>query len=679
MKSTLMLMLTPLAAIPSVYADDGSPANETEKYLTQKVTSVTGTPTALKNTAAAIYVITSEDFRTQGHQTIADALRAVPGFHVARIDSNKIAVTSRGFNGRFANKLLVLIDGRSVYTPLNGGVRWELQDMVTADIDRIEVIRGPAATMWGSNAVNGVVNIITKHSKDTQGGHAKLGIGTTDQHTGEIRWGGQLGEALSYRLSAKGFKRGEYSNEGGGKNDDAWEGNHFNLRADWQLTDRDSFTFIANASKSDINSGSSGTVARFRRTLSSGFVPGVTFDSFRSTTLTTDVDWSTHSFQADWTRKLSPTAGFSVKAYYDQTESRHALLDEQRKTADIDFRHWFSWGGNNASIWGLKYSSTKDDITGSAGLTLSPLDRSMDTTSAFFQNTHAFSDQWSLMLGTNVEHNDQTGSEVQPSARLSYAYSDDTTVWASGSRAIRRPTRFEDDVEQLTQGPALQGLLTSLFGGFVGGSFGADAQDFQVITTRGTRMKTPESLVAWELGMRQSYFEKRLSVEVNAFHHDYKHLMTFADTDGDPLTVELDNTSHGDAFGVEASIRYSPTDRLDLMLNYTQFKLDLHGPMASAEDNQAENLIYGSLSYKLTQDLSVFTTLYHADRIPGLNIGSYTNVDAGLSWKVNRNVRFNLWGKNLTDPYHKEYVDSTAPRTPARVPRSLFAEVAFSF
>ena len=644
-----------------------------DKLFSLKVTSVSGTAMDLKKSPAAIYVITSDDFKKQGHQTIADALRAVPGFHVSRIDSNKIAVTSRGFTGRFANKLLVLIDGRSVYTPLFAGVYWEIQDMVIEDIDRIEVIRGPGATLWGANAVNGVINIVTKNSRDTQSGYLRLGIGTHEQGYGDIRWGDQLADDLFYRLSFKGYNRAEYDFEGGGENNDSSESYQFNLRTDWFVTAKDTLTFIANVNNSII--GGVGTETSFRRTATVG---ANSFDFYSNDTVSSDTEWYNRNFQVEWNRALNATDGFTFKAYYDLTNNKNNIANEWRETIDFDFRHWFDWVGNNSFIWGLNYRTTEDELGNSDTVALLPKDRRINTYSGFIQNTHYFNNQWSLMLGSKIEHNDQTGFEIQPSARLTYEYSDDTVFWASISRSVRRPARTDDDLRlriPALQAPAFLRAINPVLVGLTG----ATNDDYIVLTVNGDRDSRSEELVAWELGMRQDYLNKKLSFDLATFYFDYSHVSSFADTDGNQLTLERDDNGHAEAYGIEASVKYSPTEKLDMMLNYTWYKLNLHAPDEDSEDTQADHLLYSTISYKLTKNLSLFTTLYYSDNIPGLDVNSYITVDAGLNWRINDRMQLNIWGKNLTDPHQKQFFENTFQTTPSEVPRSFFAEFTYKF
>lgn len=660
MKRGLLLLL--LVSTASVGFSDEEIKLSLDKLFNLKVTSVSGTAMDLKKSPAAIYVITSEDFKTQGHLRLSDALRAVPGFHVAQIDSNKVGVTSRGFTGRFANKLLVLIDGRSVYTPLFAGVFWELQDMILEDIDRIEVIRGPGATLWGANAVNGVINIVTKNSRDTQGGYLRLGIGTYEQGNGDLRYGDQLDDNLFYRLSFKGFNKAEYDFEGGGESDDSWESYQFNLRTDWYVTAKDTLTFIAN--QYNTITGGVGIEAVFSRNL-----PVVNVPVFFQNIVSSDSESVGRNYQVEWNRALNATDGFTFKTYYDFTSNDTSIADEVRETIDFDFRNWFDWGKNNSFIWGLNYRTTEDEIQSSLTVNVTPKDRRINTYSGFLQNTWFFHPQWSLMLGTKLEHNDQTGFEIQPSARLSYEYSDDTVFWASVSRAIRKPSRTDDDFSVTIPAVPAQRIFPGI----------ANANEFLAINLLGDREASSEELIAYELGMRQDYLNKEVSLDLAVFYNDYSHLSTFSDLNGSEFSQERGDQDHGESYGLEASVKWHPSEDLDLMLNYTWFKLNLHGRDETAEDAQADRLLFVSTNYKIFKNLSWFTTFYYSDNIGDNDVDSYITVDTGLSWQINEKMQLNVWGKNLTDPHQKQFFENTFQTTPSEVPRSFFAEFIYKF
>ena len=630
------------------YAQDDEIKLSLDKLFNLKVTSVSGTAMDMKKSPAAIYVITPEDFKEQGHRTIADALRAVPGFHVRQIDSSKFAISARGFSDRFADKLLVLIDGRSVYTPLFSGVYWEIQDMILEDINRIEVIRGPGATLWGANAVNGVINIVTKGARETHGGHARVGIGNADK-SGEIRWGDQLSEDLFYRLSFKGFEREEYKYEDGTRGVDSWDSSQFNLRTDWYVTAKDTITTIANVQEFRIGSYSTGLTD-----IGGGFVSPIVLEG--------DAKWYNKNFQIDWNRAISASEGFSLKSYYDITDNRGLTLEEERHTFDIDFRHWFSINDTNDFIWGLNYRTTSDDIENSYSVGLYPDHRRISSYSGFLQNTTQLNEQWAIMLGSKIGYNDQTEFEIQPSARLTYEHSEDTTFWASWSRAVRTPARTDDD-------------LLIRFPFHVGGG------NYMPISISGDRDTPSEELYAYEMGMRQDYLDKKLTLDLAVFYNDYDSLSSFGDNgDGNPLTQGRLDDDKGESYGVEASVKVQATDDLDFVFNYTWFRLNLHGTDEDAEDQTPENLLFTQMNYQITENLGWHTTAMYSDHIAGRGgIHSYITLDTGIIWKVNEKLDVAIWGKNLLDPHQSQYNETTFSDKKSDVPSSVFAELTYKF
>ncbi|MCM8540169.1 MAG: TonB-dependent receptor plug domain-containing protein, partial [Lentisphaeraceae bacterium] len=307
-----------------------------DKLFNLKVTSVSGTAMDMKKSPAAIYVITSEDFKKQGHRTLPDALRAVPGFHVRKLSSNKWSISARGDNGRFANKLLVLIDGRSVYTPLFSGVYWEIQDLPLEDIDRIEVIRGPGATLWGANAVNGVINIVTKSVRDTEGGYVKLGLGNVDSYETEYRYGWQVSDNVFAKVWGKNFDRGESELSSGLDANDSWDGGHYGTKLDWYATAVDTHSFQANFSK--LNIGSEAEHLDFfgfmPDTAPVGALGGADLNSnipigtplFNGQTRkSSDFTWTTGNVSWNWTKSISSSSGWKFQTYYDYTDSEDQL------------------------------------------------------------------------------------------------------------------------------------------------------------------------------------------------------------------------------------------------------------------------------------------------------------------------------------------------------------------
>lgn len=644
-----------------------------DKLFSLKVTSVSGTAMDLKKSPAAIYVITTDDFKKQGHRTIADALRAVPGFHVRKIAANKWAISARGDNGRFANKLLVLIDGRSVYTPLFSGVYWEIQDLALEDIDRIEVIRGPGATLWGANAVNGVINIVTKNVRDTLGGYVKLGLGNVDHWETEYRYGWQMSDNVFARVWGKNFDRGESETSTGLDANDSWDGGHFGMKLDWYATPLDTHSFQANYSK--LNVGGTGNLLDFFGELPSTAVTRAAAPTLiglplfnGQTRRSTDTNWTTANAMWTWTKSLSSSSGWTFKTYYDFTDTEDDLFAERRDTFDIDFRHWFNINKTNSFIWGLNFRTTEDDIKGSDTVYLLSPQRRINTYSGFVQNTTKITDKLSLMYGSKLEWNDQTGVEIQPSVRLTYDYTDSTTLWASWSRAVRRPSRAEDDVR-------LFQLSTNTTPNLAG--IGFASHSFKTIGgfLAGSRDQDSEELLAYEMGMRTDYFDKKIIIDFATFFFDYNNLVGLETDPSNSARQNINNKGNAHAYGAELSLKYIPTDKLDFLFNYTWFRK--HGELN--EEADAEHLLFTAMNYKICKDLSWHTTVYYAGNVESINTKSYINLDTGFIWKYNAHWDFSVWGKNLLDPQHAEGTTEYFDDQTYQIPRSLFFQATYRF
>lgn len=654
-----------------------------DKLFNLKVTSVSGTAMDMKKSPAAIYVITPKDFKEQGHRTIADALRAVPGFHVRQIDSSKFAISARGFSDRFADKLLVMIDGRSAYTPLFSGVYWEIQDLPLEDIDRIEVIRGPGATLWGANAVNGVINIVTKSARDTEGGYVKFGLGTHVDYETEFRYGWQASDDFFAKVWGKKFARGESEFSTGLDANDSWDGGHWGARFDWTPTAVDTHSFQTNFTKLNVGN----TVNVFQPTgigivaantaLTGGHLLGGA-QVFQQTPVSVDDNWEAANFMWTWNKSLSASSGWEFKTYYDYTNYESILFNERRQTVDVDFRNWFNLNSTNSFIWGLNFRTTEDRIKGSTTVTLDPLKRRTNTFSGFLQNTTQLTDKLSLMYGSKIEHNDISGVEVQPSVRLSYELTEDTVVWASWSRAVRRPSRADDDVDlkfALTQG----GLSTDVSGAVLDGGPGTlPAGSHVPIDISGNRDFDSEELLAYELGLRTNFWNKKVTLDVAVFYNDYSNLRNFKLITESPPTAKIANTDTAETYGAEISLKLKATEDLDLMFNYTWFKANNHGEF-SDEQTDAQNLLFTQVNYKIFKNLSWHTSVFYSDSIKNDALHSYVNLDTGLIWEIDKHWEMSVWGKNLLDPQHPEAPGGFFASGINQIPRSFFIECTYRF
>jgi len=586
----------------------------------------------LSNAPAAVFVITQEDIRRSGVTSIPEALRMVPGLEVAKIDANKWAITSRGFNSRFANKLLVLMDGRTLYTPMYSGVFWDIQDTLLEDVDRIEVIRGPGATLWGANAVNGVINIITKNSKETQGTMISGGMGTEERGFGSIRYGTEVGNEAYVRAYGKYFSRDAGAFPNGDDAHDDWESVRGGFRTDWQASENISLTL-----QGDIYDCDSGqTITSYQ------FTPPY------SQTHNADIESSGGNLLWRLTRSLN-NSEMSFQAYYDRTEHREIAGDEKRQTFDLDFQHCFRPLKGQELIWGLGYRLSKDDvkpILNNLNDTIEPDSRHDDLFSAFFQDEIAFfEDRLFLILGSKFEHNEYTGFEIQPNVRLSWLPDERHSFWASVSRAVRTPSRGEHDAQSTIQVMAP-----------------THSNPFPAaIRYLGNSDMESEVLMAYELGYR-TLLTDRASLDFAVFYNDYLELVGF--NLGTPyfvtgpiphyvFPVSMLEAEEGYTYGLEMAGVWALSDRCRINVAYTYLKTDIIQYGMEKMDPRHQVSIRNTVDLSKNVELDLWAR--YVDELPDLDTPDYVTLDVRLGWKPLKNVEISLVGQNLLDPQHGEY------------------------
>ncbi len=631
-----------------------------EELIEIEVTSVSKKAQKLSEAPAAVFVLTQDDIRRSGAKSIPEALRLVPGLQVARIDANKWAISSRGFNGRFANKLLVLMDGRSVYTPLFSGVFWDMQDTLLEDIERIEVIRGPGATMWGANAVNGVINIITRNSRDTKGWLVSAGAGNEERGFGSVRYGGSLGEDTHYRAYIKYFTRDKSVDFTGNEVDDDWDVLRGGFRVDHSGWNSDHFTL-----QGDIYDGDSG-ITYTAPTLTAPF----------SQTSSDNTAISGRNLLMRWTHSFSETSDMALQAYYDRTETNFTVIGEDRDTYDIDFQHHFALGKRQDVIWGLGYRYTRDSIVDSFYISLNPSKRVDELYSAFVQDEiRLLEDRLSLTAGSKFEVNGYTGFEVQPSARLMWTPDARQSFWAAVSRAVRTPSRADHDIRINRQTlPGAPPTLVSIFGS---GNFDS------------------EKLVAYEAGYRVRPKEW-LSFDIATFYNVYEDLRSletgafYIETSPGPVHIVVPafaaNKMHGSTYGVELAADAQPLDWLKLQAGYTflQMELSLDAGSTDTESTNAEgqsphNQFYVRTSMDLGHNVELDADVRYVGELPNLNIDGYATFDVKLAWKPKEGVELSLAGRNLSDSRHPEFVPELINVEPSQAVRSFYGEIVWRF
>lgn len=623
-----------------------------EQLMTIVVTSVSRKEEPLSGVAAAISVISSEDIRRSGATTIAEALRLVPSLEVARIDAHTWAISARGFQSQFSNKLLVLIDGRSVYTPVYSGVYWDAQDTNLDDVDRIEVIRGPGATVWGANAVNGVINIITKRAKATQGVHATAGAGSEEIAFGSVRGGGTIVKDGHFRAYLKYANRDESVSPGGAH--DGWWSGQSGFRIDWENPEESSFTFQSDMSRAELDQITTTPM----------------LDPPFSETNRIERDITGWNLLGRWTRALSGTSGLTVQMYYDQTERRQIIIDELVRTFDIDTDHRFRWGDRQEIVWGLGYRLLNDHFPGSFVAIVDPLRRTTRLYSAFVQDEFALTPRrLSLTLGSKFEHNSYTGVEIQPSARLAWTPQESQSLWAAVSRAVRTPSRTEDDLRinaLVTPGPTV----------------------FAVFGNRGT---VAEELMAFELGYRAQPHDRH-SFDVAAFYNVYDHLTSlepgaaFLESSPPPqhtvFPFTIDNKLAGESYGAEVETRWQFRDWWRLHAGYAFLELDIRRVDGGQDPTfqrtpgrspQHQASLRSSMDFPGRIELDI--GMRYVDILSSLDIPSYVTGDVRVAWKPQERLEAAVVAQNLFDPRHPEYLNTQH----TEVERSVYAKVTWGF
>ncbi len=624
-----------------------------EELMNIEVTSVSKKEEKLANASAAIYVITQDDIRRSGHQRIPELLRMVPGVQVARIDANKWAISIRGFNGNFANKLLVLIDGRSVYTPVFSGVYWDIQDTLIEDIDRIEVVRGPGASLWGANAVNGVINIITKSAKETQGGLVTAGGGSVELAFGGLRYGGRLRDDMHYRVYGKYYGHDDFVDAGGIHAADEWRMGQGGMRFDWDISPEDLFT-----GQGDLYVGESGATIPFTQTVSPPFVE-----------LVDDME---HAFGGNlltrWTHRFSETSESALQAYYSYDDRKIKVVDQKIHTLDLDFQHYFHLAERHEITWGLGYRLILDDFDNGRDVVFDPEKRDVHLFSSFIQYEMAIiPERLRFTLGTKLEHNQFTGIEVQPNTRLQWTPHPRHALWGAIARAVRSPSRADEDAQLNLQASA--GTIGRVYGN---GHFRS------------------EELWAFEGGYRLRPVD-RLTLDAATFYNIYDSLSTF-EFSGAPflegatvvVPLRVDNELFGETYGVEVAGNLQVTEWWRLSAAYTFLQMQLHRTKSStstqedAEGQSPQNQVNVRSGLNLPWNLELDLALNFVDRLPAYDVHSYFRLDARLGWRPSKNLELSVGAQNLLDNQHPEF-GSEVFTHPTEVERAFYGKLVWRF
>jgi iron complex outermembrane recepter protein len=664
-----------LVALTFVFVANASAQNlpdvtamSVEDLMNVQVTSVSKRSQKLADAAAAIFVITQEDIRRSGATSIPEALRMVPGLQVARIDENKWAISSRGFNGRFANKLLVLIDGRSVYTPLFSGVYWNIQDVMLEDVDRIEVIRGPGATLWGANAVNGVINIITKSAKSTQSALVAAGVGTETRSSGSVRYGGMLNKGTYYRAYAKYFNVGPSTDPSTGiRADDKWDAVRGGFRTDWTPAGADSLTVQGDIHRSG-----------YGETLT---IPSL--NSPYSSTFPNKGSISGGNLLGRWNHAFA-NSSTSLQMYYDGTNiTENSLFTDHQDIFDIDFQHTFHASESHEVVWGLGYRSSHDRNDSSFVVSLQPNKLTLNQFSAFAQDEISlFEKRLRITVGSKFEHNGFTGFEVQPNTRLLWTITRNQSVWTAVSRAARTPALTEEGL-RLNSAVVPPGTPQNPT------PFPA------VISVFGSRQFKSEDLLAYEAGYRVQV-TSNFSTDIAVFYNHYTHLRTaepgtpFLEASPTPVHIVAPfvagNKMSGGTYGTELFADWRVLSKWRLLSSYSYLQMDIRKDKGSLDPTADDpglvsprHQFYVRSSIDLPKHFEHDFDVRYTDRLPGLNIPSYYSVDTRLGWRPTAGLELSVGSQNLLNKRHLEFVPDFINTSPTEVKRTVYGSVTWRF
>ena len=636
-------------AISASGAEEDLAAMDLEDLMELEVTIATKSTRKAAETPAAVTVISHEEIRRSGATTVPDLLRRVPGLNVAQIDGNRWAISARGFNDEYSNKLLVMIDGRSIYTPLFSGIVWAEHDVMLEDIDRIEVVRGPGGTLWGANAFNGVINIITKSATETQGLASVTRVGNQERFNGATRYGGAIGDDVHYRVYGKFAQRDDFENPMGGDAHDDWQSVRAGGRVDWQATENSLVTFQGD----------------FRDTDAEHTIAPVGIEG--------EDEYTGGNALVRVTHRFSDTSDVSLQAYYDRQERDTPIILENRDTFDIDFQHSFQPFARNQLVWGAGYRQSSDRITGRLGLGFTGRTQRDHLASFFVQDEiQLIEDLLALTVGSKFEHNDYTGFEIQPSARILVTPNDRHTLWGSVSRAVRTPSRSDEDVLVFSPGDA-----PNVFNNIAG-----------------SRRTESEGVIAYEVGYRTRPIDP-VTFDLAVFVNDYDDLRSVETLSSFPGVVTINNQTfrnrlRGVGYGTEIAAQWAPTDFLNFTAGYAFLRTDLtykrrgfdSNTRDNAETQTPRNSFRIGTRVNLPWDFEFDANLawvdrQATDRTRSAQIDAHTRLDLRLGWRVRENLELSLVGLNVIEP-QQEFADSVFTQA-SEVPRSFYGSIRWLY
>src|ERR1700733_5061981 len=663
LRSLTLFLFTALALAATAVAQQDLTQLSLEDLMDTKVTSVSKKEQSLSRTASAISVITSEDIRRSGATNIPDLLRMAPGVDVAQIDANTWAISVRGLNGRFSNEVLVMLDGRNVYTPTFGGAFWDVLDLPLEDIERVEVIRGPGATIWGANAVNGVINIITRKAAETRGGMVVAGAGNLDQGFGTGQYGGSLGKSTDYRVYTKYFNQDPLPGLTGQDGGDGWHLLRGGFRSDSRLSTKDKLMV-----QGDLYTGKEGQP--------STFLPSVTSPGVQN--IDSRVPLSGGFLYSVWDHVFSARSDTSLKISFDRYERDDELL-EQRRTFDVEFQHHIAWGSRQDFVWGANYRNTDSHTHGDLEFSLNPANVNMQLFGLFVQDEIALvPDKLFLTAGIKLDHNYYTGFNILPSAGVAWTPHKRHMFWAAIAQANRTPAETDTGSRiDFAAFPGPGGVPT-------------------IAALVGNPHFNDEALTAYQTGYRTTVLE-HLSIDLAAYYGHYYHQETtepaapfFETTPAPPhlvLPVTYENLMHGKAYGFEMAVDWKATDRWTLSPGYGFEQIHMHldptsrdtGAVLDAEGSTPVDGAQLRSHLDLRHGVAWDASTYFVDRLRSGQIPSYTRLDTGLTWRWTEGLAMSLVGQNLVKDRHLEFVDDSGSVRSTLIKRSAYVKFTWQF
>jgi iron complex outermembrane receptor protein len=633
-----------------------------EDLMNIEITSASRKEQRADAVPGAVYVISQDDIRRSGMTTVPELLRLVPGLQVAQINANKWAISSRGFNGLFSNKLLVLVDGRSIYDPLNSGQFLETEDLILEDIDRIEVIRGPAGAVWGADAVNGVINIITKPAGDTQGGSVRMSAGTLERVEGSVRYGGSIGSVL-YRVFTQWSDHGDTlladrQTPAG----DSWSAFASGFRADWKAN-HDAVMFESNFSAARLDP------LWVKVDLTAP--PGAALQTFGGS------DSQVANLLGRWTRSWDTGTVLQVQSFFD-SRPRFDLATGQslQKTSDVDLQYRTKLWSRNDVVVGAGSRTTHEELAGGTDVFVTPGQSNRSVSNMFVQDEIGLAgNRVHVTLGSKLEHDTYASWGVQPTARVMWDLPRRQHVWAAESRALRTPSLFDLGIRvNIGTIPSAQGLPAE-------------------IALLGNPASQTERVLSSEVGYRVD-LGTTVTLDVTGFSNHYSELQT-----NEPITPYLElvpgpphvlvptqygNLLDADTQGIEFAGRWQPVHGWRLDGSYTGFRFTPHVDPASrdltaatADDTAPRQQWQVHSSVSLGPRAEVDGAFFRVGALQQLGVEAYSRVDARVEVRLTPHLSAMVVGQNLSNPAHAEFGGAGLQVAPTLIPRSVRVQLTF--